>query len=937
MKYLLSLVFILICVATQAQIITSDPAFPSQEDVTTIFYDSNLGNGELIGVSPVYMHTGVITSNSTSPTDWQHVIGNWGTADAQVLMTDEGGGVHSFTYPSAIEDWYGVNAGEEVSRLSFVFRNANGTSVGREEDGSDIFYDLSDGSFSIVFQAPSAESILIDLNETVDFSAASTLDADISILVNDVLETSETGVTSIEASIQFTEPGSYTVLASAEAGGEVVTDQVEVIIVPEPITLSPPVGIEDGINYTGAESVVLQLYAPNKNNVFVLGDFNNWSFSLDYLMNLAPDGETYWLELSDLNPNTEYRFQYAIDNDLMRVADIYTEKVLDPWNDPFIPAETIANVTPYPTSLTSEAVSVFQINQEEFSWTDQDFSKPESARLNIYELLVRDFTEEQNYQTVIDTLDYLERLGINALQLMPINEFEGNLSWGYNPSFFFAADKYYGGEEKLKELVDECHDRGMAVTLDIALNHSFGQNPQVRMYFNADAGQFGQPTSESPWFNEIPKHDFNVGYDYNHESPKTVEFCERVLQYWVDEYHIDGYRMDLSKGFTQVNSLGNVGFWGQYDQSRVNILNNYKEKVLQADPEAYFILEHFANNDEESALSDQGHMLWGNINHEFNEATMGYSSNLNWASYQQRGWEDPNLISFMESHDEERLMYKNLLFGNSSGSYDITELQTALDRVELATVFLYSIPGPKMAWQFGELGYDYSINYCPDGTINEDCRTAEKPVRWDYQQEEGRTDLYEVTSIMNYLRNTYDFMHTDDYNISVGGFGKRINLNGDINATIIGNFNVIEASIIPNFQSTGTWYELFTGEEIIEENLSNAFTLQPGEFRFYTDEPLSLSNNITERENTASLQFSLWPNPSNGAVTISQPDFSGEVSLTITDMLGKVVLDEDILFITNSNIELDLTDQLLEEGIYIISMEKEGVVNSQKLIVSAQP
>jgi len=932
MKNFLFILGILFCIATQAQIITSDPALPGQDDIITIFYDSNLGNGELIGVSPVYMHTGVITSNSTSPTDWQHVVGNWGSADAQVLMTDEGNGLHSFSYPSSIEDWYGVNAGEVVSRLSFVFRNANGTSVGREEDGSDIFYDLNDGSFQVVFQSPSSESMLIELNETVDFSVASSLTADISISVNDEIEALVMDANSLEMSYQFTEPGTYTVEAIAESGGLTTTDQVEVIIVPEAFTAEPPAGIVDGINYTSSETVVLQLYAPNKENVFVIGDFNSWNFSLDYLMNLAPDGETFWIELTGLDPNEEYRFQYAIDNDQMRVADIYTEKVLDPWNDPFIPEETIPNVTPYPTGLTTEAVSVFQINQNEFTWTDQAFSKPENTRLNIYELLVRDFTEAQNYQTVIDTLDYLDRLGINALQLMPINEFEGNLSWGYNPSFFFAADKYYGGEEKLKALVDACHERGIAVILDIALNHSFGQNPQVRMYFDANAGQFGQPTPESPWFNEVPKHDFNVGYDYNHESPKTVEFCERVLQYWVEEYHIDGYRMDLSKGFTQVNSLGNVGFWGQYDQSRINILNNYKEKVLEADPDAYFILEHFANNDEETALSNQGHMLWGNINHEFNEATMGYASNLSWASYQQRGWNDPHLISFMESHDEERLMYKNIEFGNSSGSYDITNLETALDRVEMATVFLYSIPGPKMAWQFGELGYDYSINYCPDGTINEDCRTAEKPVRWDYQQEEGRTNLYEVTSIMNYLRNNYDFMHTEDFNISVGAFGKRINLNGDINATIIGNFNVVETSIVPNFQSTGTWYELFSGEEIIEENLNNAFTLQPGEFRFYTDQPLTLPNTITEVDKEEA-HFKVWPNPTRGRLTLELSGYSGQADIAISDMLGKVVLTKSQSNFTNSLLDIELSQESLKEGIYVVTVNINGEISSEKLVV----
>lgn len=98
----------------------------------------------------------------------------------------------------------------------------------------------------------------------------------------------------------------------------------------------------------------------------------------------------------------------------------------------------------------------------------------------VYELLVRDLgLENRNYQTLTDSLDYLANLGVTAIELMPINEFEGNDSWGYNPSFYFAADKAYGDRHSLKTFINECHNRGIAVIQDIALNHSFGQNPMV--------------------------------------------------------------------------------------------------------------------------------------------------------------------------------------------------------------------------------------------------------------------------------------------------------------------------------------------------------------------------------------------------------------------------------------------------------------------------
>ncbi|MFM7618607.1 MAG: alpha-amylase family glycosyl hydrolase, partial [Bacteroidota bacterium] len=269
--------------------------------------------------------------------------------------------------------------------------------------------------------------------------------------------------------------------------------------------------------------------------------------------------------------------------------------------------------------LTSEPVSVFQINPAAFNWTDQTFVRPAKSKLVVYELLVRDFLEDRSYQSLKDSLDYLENLGVTAIELMPINEFEGNNSWGYNPSFYFAPDKAYGTAEALKTFINEAHNRGIAVILDIALNHSFGQNPMVRMYFNPNAGDYGQPTAENPWFNQTPKHDFNVGYDFNHESTRTRDFCKRVLAYWMNEFHVDGYRFDLSKGFTQNFTLGNIGDWGVYDQSRINILTDYYSHIQANEPGAYVILEHFANNDEESTLSSNGMMLWGNLNHEYLE------------------------------------------------------------------------------------------------------------------------------------------------------------------------------------------------------------------------------------------------------------------------------------------------------------------------------
>jgi len=896
MKNLLMLVgTLMLTPILNAQIVWTEPAFPTQDDQVTLYYNATQGNGQLTGVIPIYIHTGVISSESASANEWQNVVGNWGTNDAQVIMTPEGNNIHSFNFGGlTLAEFYGIAAGVTIESLAMVFRNVNASFVGRESDGGDIFFALSDGNFSANFSTPSSASVAISESGSLPFIGQASEPCSLSILVNNELVASESNAVSLSYTFTGFESGEYSVRLIADNGSQEIEVTRTIVVLPAIAQTEPlPSGTVDGINYIDDETVVLRLYAPGKDFVFVVGDFNGWTFSLDNLMKRAPDNATYWIEVDGLTPGQEYRFQYHIMPDNMRIADIYAEKILDYWNDPWIPETTYPNLIPFPTEFTgTDAVSVLQTAQEPFEWTDDDYEKPPKERLIIYELLIRDFLESRSIADLKDTLDYLERLGINAIGLMPFNEFEGNDSWGYNPSFFFAPDKYYGTKDMYKAFVNECHSRGMAVIMDIALNHSFGQNPQVRMWFDANAGQWGQPTAENPYFNQTPMHDFNVGYDYDHEAPVTRAFCKRVLEHWVQNYHIDGYRMDLSKGFTQNNTLGNIAAWNAYDQSRINILTDYANHVWSVDPSAYMILEHFADNSEETALANAGFMLWGNLNFAYGEAAMGYSGDFSWGSYQARGWNNPHLVTYAESHDEERLMYKNLNFGNSQGSYNITNLNTALARQEMVHAFLIPIPGPKMMWQFGEVGYDYSINWCLDGSISENCRLTPKPVRWDYPEQPARQRLYRIVAALNHLKLNHDAFSTTNFNLDVGGSGKRIHLNHpQMDVTIVGNFGVEGFSMIPGFQQTGTWYDYFSGEAIEVNDLNQSFFYAPGQYHIYTSIPLETPEIETglseiERHN----RVPAWPNPFNDQLSIDLSDFSGQqATVRLYDLNGRMV------------------------------------------------
>lgn len=911
--------------------VVTDPFFPTQNDFITITYDASQGNQDLEGESPIYIHCGLITSESASDSDWQHVMGNWGIADSDFEMIDLGDNMHQFSFQ--LNTYFDILPNEDLFELAFVFRNADGSIVGRSSTGEDIFYPIYNTTFAAGFVLPNNTPLIFDQEAIFDVVVAASANADIDITYNgsNLLSLTNSSIDTFSIDANSYGTGLHEFYMSATYGTNQVVDTLALIIQPELEELNAPLGIIDGVNFTGNNEATFRLFAPGKEFVYLLGDFNNWEYDLNYLMKKDPASDRFWLTIENLNPNQEYRYQYSIDDQYLRVADVYSEKVLDKYNDPYIPASNYPNLIEYPSTKTNGVVSVFKIDQSDaHQWTDESYVKPSKDKLIIYELLIRDFLESQSYEDLIDSLDYLEYIGVNAIELMPVNEFEGNNSWGYNPSFYFAPDKNYGTKAQLKAFIDECHQRGIAVIMDIALNHSFGQNPQVQMYFNASEGEWGQPSPDNPWFNEIPKHDFNVGYDYNHESSHTKAFCKRVLKHWVENYHIDGFRFDLSKGYTQNYTLGDIDAWGVYDQSRIDILTDYANYIWSTSENTYFILEHFSDNAEETALSNNGFMLWGNMSHSYSQAAMGYNGDLSWGVHAQRGWSAPHLITYMESHDEERIVYQNKNFGNASDSYYIQMSNTALARMELSFAFLIPIPGPKMIWQFSELGYDYSINHCANGTINEECRTAPKPIRWDYLINPNRVKLLKVVKALNELKQDYDVFSTSDFNYDLTGTGKRIRLNSpNENVIIIGNFGVEDIMINPQFQHTGAWYDYFTGETITVNDINNSFLLSPGEYRLYTDVQLPLPDlsstmtlEIEEEESITDLL--IYPNPTKDYISINLNEKI--TSIEVCSLDGKRLIQKNQT--TNT---IDLSE--IVPGIYILRVETNREIHSRKIMI----
>ncbi|MFM8849579.1 MAG: alpha-amylase family glycosyl hydrolase, partial [Cytophagales bacterium] len=636
-----------------------------------------------------------------------------------------------------------------------------------------------------------------------------------------------------------------------------------------------PAGIKNGINYTAdATKATLRLWAPGKNSVYVLGDFNDWIINANYQMKKS--GEFFWLEIAGLTAGVEYAFQYLVD-ETVYIADPFADKILDP-DDSFIPVATFPNLKTFPAKALSDKwyfnrVSVIQTGQTPYVWQTTNFQKPPKEKLIIYELHIRDFfdTGKKNYQTLIDTLSYFKRLGINAIELMPITEFNGNDSWGYNPTFMFAPDKFYGTKNKLKEFIDKCHQNGIAVILDIVMNQQDLPNAYLMQDFNFTTMK---PNPTNRWFNVDATHPFNVFFDMNHESSYTKAYLDTVNYYWINEFKVDGYRYDLSKGFTQTNSGSNVGAWSARDASRIAILKRMYDKIRTYSSDSYIILEHFADNAEETELSGMGMMLWGNFHGAYSQSTMGFSSgsDIGGMWYKNRWWAAPNSVGYMERHDEERLMFQNLQSGNSSGSYSVKNLNTALSRMKAAVTLFYTIPGPKMLWQFGELGYDVSIE--------QGGRTSAKPIKWDYYSDVSRKSLFTYTAQLIKAKTTYPIFNTSDVVVSGGSsLTKQVALKKvpfvpnptkteDMNVHAVANFDVTTNTVPINFSHTGKWYDWVTNQEFNIVAIPTGIEMPPGGFYLFTDVPLQPM--VTTGFESIKDGFEIYPNPTTDVLIIDE-------------------------------------------------------------------
>ena len=317
------------------------------------------------------------------------------------------------------------------------------------------------------------------------------------------------------------------------------------------------------------------------------------------------------------------------------------------------------------------------------------------------------------------------------------------------------------------------------------------------------------------------------------------------MNFWLQEYKFDGFRFDFTKGFGQSTPDCSDEWASNYNQERIDLLTRMVDNMWANNPGSVAIFEHLANSSEDKVLADHGILMWSGVGHHnaVKNMVLGYDAD-NPNIYDSGVYNAPgrnfnfaNWMSYPESHDEERLAYELMQFGNgiSTEANATIKLSKTIDRLKIGWSFNLFLPGPRMIWQFGELGYDYSINF--------NGRTGEKPVRWDYYDDLKRRELYRIISKILYIRNNYDmYATTPDYdNIGWGANAittpRRMALS-DGN----GNYVIVIANLDPNaahtvtpaFQTTGTWYRhngdpAIDGTSLTVGSATQTYNLGPSE------------------------------------------------------------------------------------------------------------
>ena len=905
-------VFLSLVFATMAMAqVTTVPGIIQKgyDDKVTIIFNPNEGNGGMKGATECYAHTGIITSASSNDGDWKNVVEGWRANTAKTQLQKDG--TNWKLEINNLYDFYGCPKTTEIKKLAFVFHDGpSGSKEGKTAEGTDIFVELAEAGLaaSIVGDIPEIAS----LGSTITLNCYATMPATLTLKLNGQVVKTETG-SEMAYTQTLDKQGNYNFELTVAIADETATAIASTCVPNDPTKANRPAGIVNGIYYDKADDtkVTLCTYAGSKTepakHVFVVGDFNNWTISNDYQLKQANDSAYFWIELTDLTAQQEYAMQYVVvraDGQVKRISDLYSEKVLHK-DDAWEPKQLDPTLMDYPLAGDGY-VTVIQPGKPAFQWSDAtlNFKRPDKNNLIIYELWVRDHTPRRSIEGLMERLDYFEDLGVNAVELMPVTEFDGNDSWGYSPNHYFALDKAYGTPEQLKTFIDECHKRGIAVILDMVFNHATGLNPMNKLY------PWGTDLSKNPWFNAQAPHGDNVYEDWNHDFAPTKTMFTRALQYWLEEYKVDGYRMDLSHGLCGTAANTSVKHIKEY----------YQNGVKAVSEDAYFILEHWGTNmgSERPQLVNEGMLCWENTTNAYYQTAMGWlKDGDSFANANKDGY-----ISYCESHDEERAFFKAKEWG--AGDLKTNE-EARVARVPINMAFLTLLNGSQMFYHFAELGFDNSKYQNAQGKWGKndygitselgadyDCKMQVKKriERWLVEGHCRMAAFQKVGQIIQLrTRLLPEVFEGNPTKVDIGGGKKLRTIQWGSDVFVAGNFDVAGDQTVT--LPSGTWYNYFAQAK----QTTTTVTLKPGEVAIFTGKEVKLPEMPAGYDFYTDVEDVVINTPSE----ILPP-----YDVCVYNINGQLVS------LQKNAMSADMTG--LNAGLYIVQYEKNGQRVAKKII-----
>ena len=711
------------------------------------------------------------------------------------------------------------------------------------------------------------------------------------------------------------------VQASISGSWDTVYDFGAIEIIEAPI----PGGIDLGPTWLN-NSMFLAVYAPSQPVMrVVVNSLENASEEPEALtMYKDPNiQDTWWIEL-DL-PNGEYEYEYLLING-NRIADPFSRRLTN--------GKTRIEIGPGGISTA-----------DDFIWSSNDYIRPSLDTLIIYELHVDDFSAQGNGQgtflDVIDRLDHLKMAGINAIELLPITEFPGTHSWGYDPQLMSAVEENYGTPEEFMRLVDEAHSRGIAVIIDLVWNHikstspiweiqpDYDLNPYIKLHTDLNPNE-----AEGSW----------GMLDWDHFNTNTIDYINRVNKIWVDEYRVDGFRFD---------AMYMIGWDMQQQEYGIPA---WSTELKNHDPTIYQIAEHLPSNpwlientDLSSGWHDSFHDRLLNDVHGQSLSTMSIMRQIV-GLHEYSDWGDPynsrtQAVKYMVSHDEQSILQEMVTYN----SYSIEE---ARSRDKFYATILFTSLGIPMLFQGQEFGLQTGWDDDNNNGNYDDEKLQYRPVDWSLLNTDiGQSHLEHYSKLAKLRKSNpafyegtfYDLYRYTSQKVIVYGYKDESPNNNDDQVVVVANFSSLERTIenVP-FLSSGIWYDALNPTNVItidEDNYYDEYSIPAKSAIVFTNRDYQLA--IPSSYESVPDQFQLvecYPNPFNGKLNIRYHiNNVSNIYATIYDLSGKVIKSfesepkypgqHQLIWDTKNN-----NGDAVATGLYFISLSSKNRTTNKKVL-----